>query len=141
MAFSNAARDRLYDLLPAFIRERDAAERRAAARAALDVVDLQADVIEGDIRQLYENAFIETCEPWVVPYIGDLVGTIAAVRREPRQGRRHGGRAFPRSLNRPTACRPLTRRLRLRPAPTSPRPSTTAAARARCPCWRSWRAT
>ena len=26
-------------------------------------------------RQLYDNAFIETCEPWVVPYIGDLVGT------------------------------------------------------------------
>ena len=50
---------------------------KAAKRCAalLDIVDLQADLIEEDIRQLQENAFIETCEPWVVAYIGDLVGT------------------------------------------------------------------
>jgi hypothetical protein len=74
MAFSNAERDRLYDLLPAFIRERDR-ENGEALRGLLNVVDLQADIIEEDIRQLQENAFIETCEPWVVAYIGDLVGT------------------------------------------------------------------
>jgi hypothetical protein len=74
MAFSNAERDRLYDLLPAFIRERDQ-QSGEGLRALLDVVDRQADVIEEDIRQLQENAFIETCEPWVVAYIGDLVGT------------------------------------------------------------------
>jgi hypothetical protein len=74
MAFSNAERDRLYDLLPAFIRERDQ-QSGEALRGLLDVVDLQADVIEEDIRQLQEDAFIETCEPWVVAYIGDLVGT------------------------------------------------------------------
>ena len=74
MAFSNAERDRLYSLLPAFIRERDQ-QSGEGLRALLDVIDLQADVIEEDIRQLQENAFIETCEPWVVAYIGDLVGT------------------------------------------------------------------
>ncbi len=74
MAFSNAERDRLYDLLPAFIRQRDQ-ESGEGLRGLLDIVDLQADVIEEDIRQLQENAFIETCEPWVVAYIGDLVGT------------------------------------------------------------------
>ena len=74
MAFSNADRDRLYELLPAFIRERDR-QSGEGLRGLLDVVDLQADVIEEDIRQLQENAFIETCEPWVVAYIGDLVGT------------------------------------------------------------------
>jgi hypothetical protein len=73
MAFSNAERDRLYDLLPAFIRERDQQSGKGL-RALLGIVDLQADVIEEDIRQLQENAFIETCEPWVVVYIGDLVG-------------------------------------------------------------------
>lgn len=72
MAFSNAARDRLYDLLPAFIRQSDDGQ---SLRALLSILDTQADLIEGDIRQLYEDAFIETCEPWVVPYIGDLVGT------------------------------------------------------------------
>lgn len=74
MAFSNAERDRLYDLLPAFIRERDQ-QSGEGLRGLLDIVDLQADVIEEDIQQLQANAFIETCEPWVVAYIGDLVGT------------------------------------------------------------------
>lgn len=74
MAFSNAERDRLYDLLPAFIRERDQRSGEGL-RGLLDIVDTQADVIEEDIKQLQEDAFIETCEPWVVAYIGDLVGT------------------------------------------------------------------
>lgn len=73
MAFSNAERDRLYDLLPAFIRERDA-QSGEGLRALLDVIDTQADIIEEDIKQLLANAFIETCEPWVTAYIGDLVG-------------------------------------------------------------------
>jgi len=74
MAFSNAERDRLYDLLPAFIRERDL-QSGEVLRGLLNVVDQQADIIEEDIKQLKENAFIESCEPWVVAYIGDLVGT------------------------------------------------------------------
>ena len=74
MAFSNAERDRLYDLLPAFIRERDQ-QSGEGLRGLLDIVDTQADVIEEDIKQLHEDAFIETCEPWAVAYIGDLVGT------------------------------------------------------------------
>jgi hypothetical protein len=74
MAYSNAERDRLYDLLPAFIRERDQ-QSGAALRGLLDIVDTQADLIEEDITQLLQNAFVQTCEPWVVAYIGDLVGT------------------------------------------------------------------
>src|SRR5437763_1451208 len=74
MAFSNDPRDRLYNLLPAFIRERDQ-QSGEGLRGLLDVVDQQANIIEEDIRQLQEDAFIETCEPWVIPYIGDLVGT------------------------------------------------------------------
>ena len=31
--------------------------------------------IENDIFDLYDNLFIETCAEWVVPYIGDLVGS------------------------------------------------------------------
>lgn len=73
-AYSNATADKLYSLLPAYIRERDVAEGEPL-RALLRIVEEQADGIEGDIDQLYEDAFIETCEPWVVPYIGDLVGT------------------------------------------------------------------
>jgi hypothetical protein len=74
MAYSNAASDKLYDLLPAYIRARDG-EQGEPLRGLLALVERQADAVDADIRQLYENAFIETCEPWAIPYIGDLVGT------------------------------------------------------------------
>lgn len=74
MAYSNATTDKLYGLLPAHIREKDAAGGEPL-RGLLRIVEKQADAVEGDIRQLGEDAFIETCEPWVIPYIGDLVGT------------------------------------------------------------------
>jgi len=65
--------DRLYELLPAIYRQRDA-ELNYPLRDLLRVITEQADVIEDDIGQLYENWFIETCQDWVVPYIGDLIG-------------------------------------------------------------------
>jgi hypothetical protein len=65
--------DRLYDLLPAIYGIRDA-DQGYPLRALLRVVAEQVNVVEDDIAQLYENWFIETCEDWVVPYIGDLVG-------------------------------------------------------------------
>lgn len=66
-------RDRLYDLLPALYRARDA-EHDGALRALLAIIDDEFTAIEQDIDELYDNWFIETCEPWVVPYIGDLLG-------------------------------------------------------------------
>ena len=65
--------DRLYDLLPMIYRQRDAAQGYPL-RALLNVIAEQVDALEDDIGQLYENWFIETCEVWVVPYIGVLVG-------------------------------------------------------------------
>lgn len=67
-------REQLYELLPAIYRERDAASGEAL-RALLSVVDGQVDLVEGDIRRLWDNLFVELCDPWVIPYIGDLVGT------------------------------------------------------------------
>ena len=65
--------DRLYELLPVVYRQRDA-EQGYPLRALLRVIAEQVDVVEADIARLYENWFIETCEDWVVPYVGDLVG-------------------------------------------------------------------
>ncbi len=65
--------DRLYQLLPVIDRQRDA-ERGWPLRTLLRVIAKQVDLVEADIAQLYENWFIETCENWVVPYIGDLIG-------------------------------------------------------------------
>jgi len=66
------APDRLYAFLPAVYREQDA-EAGSPLRALLGLVQAQADLLEGDIEGLWNDLFIETCRPWVVPYIGDLV--------------------------------------------------------------------
>jgi hypothetical protein len=66
-------RDRLYELLPALYREKDAAEGMQL-RALLRIVAEQADALEADVEGLWNDLFIETCREWVVPYIGDLVG-------------------------------------------------------------------
>ncbi len=63
----------LYDLMPALYRERDAAEGYPL-RALLSIIQEQAGILRADIRQLWDDFFIETCRPWVIPYIGDLVG-------------------------------------------------------------------
>ncbi len=65
--------DRLYELLPVIYRQRDA-EQGYPLQALLRVIAGQVNVVEADIDQLYENWFIETCQDWVVPYIGELIG-------------------------------------------------------------------
>lgn len=65
--------DFLYNLVPVVYRLRDA-DQGYPLRALLKVVGEQAALIEQDISGLYENWFIETCQDWVVPYIGALVG-------------------------------------------------------------------
>jgi len=63
----------LYDLLPAIYRIRDS-EQGEPLKALFEVIAREAAVVEDDIAQLYENWFIETCDEWLVPYIGDLLG-------------------------------------------------------------------
>ncbi|MDR3415546.1 MAG: hypothetical protein P4L83_05095 [Nevskia sp.] len=65
--------DRLYELIPVVYRLRDA-DQGYPLRALLRVVQEQVEVVEKDIAGLYENWFIETCQDWVVPYIGALIG-------------------------------------------------------------------
>ena len=69
----NKSPERLYELLPVVYRQRDA-EQGYPLRELLRVIGEQVDIVEDNIFQLYENWFIETCEDWVVPYIGDLIG-------------------------------------------------------------------
>jgi hypothetical protein len=65
--------DQLYDLLPAIYRLRDEAQGHPM-RDLMRVLNEQAQVVAEDIAQLYDNWFIETCDEWVAPYIGDLLG-------------------------------------------------------------------
>lgn len=74
---------RLYELLPALYRLRDTelgkkmlpSDERGPLKALLSIIAEQVAVLEEDIEQLYDDQFIETCAEWVVPYIGDLLGT------------------------------------------------------------------
>ena len=92
------APDRLYDLLPAIHRQRDA-EHGYPLRALLQVIAEQVEVVEDDIDRLYENWFIETCDDWVVPYLGDLIGyRSVAAAGEPGDGSSPTRRALERVL-------------------------------------------
>ena len=81
--------DVLYDLLPAAYRSRDT-ELGYPLRSLLAVIAEQAEVMESDIDRLYENWFIETCDDWVVPYIGQLLGlrTLNNVENSPSYSQR-----------------------------------------------------
>lgn len=65
--------DHLYRLLPAVYRQRDE-EQGKPLRELVEILAEQAEIVERDIARLYDDWFIETCEPWVVPYLGDLIG-------------------------------------------------------------------
>ena len=64
----------LYALLPAVYRTRDQ-DGGGPLYGLLSVVAAQAAILQNNIDQLYDDEFIETCATWVVPYIGDLVGS------------------------------------------------------------------
>jgi hypothetical protein len=70
----------LFSLLPAIYRLRDAqiAQSEGLSRGPLGsllmLIQEQLAVLAEDLDQLYDDQFIETCAPWVIPYIGDLIG-------------------------------------------------------------------
>lgn len=65
--------DQIYALLPAIHRTRDAAQGEPL-KALIGIIAEQVGVLEQDLAGLQADQFIETCAPWVVPYIGDLIG-------------------------------------------------------------------
>lgn len=84
--------DRIFELLPAFLRLRDATEGQRVKgltepgdstreiedfgplRTLASLLAREGQVVEEGLDQLYADAFIETCAPWVIPYLGDLLG-------------------------------------------------------------------
>jgi hypothetical protein len=70
----------LFDLLPALYRLRDAqlAQSQSLAvgplQSLLMLIDEQFQLLSDDSTQRYDDEFIETCAPWVIPYIGGLIG-------------------------------------------------------------------
>lgn len=73
--------DFLYGLLPAIYREKDLS-LGAPVRALFGILQQQYDLLEDDIGALYDNWFVETCEPWVLPYLAELLGAAEVTRRD-----------------------------------------------------------
>lgn len=65
----------LFDAVPAYMRLRDGQEQRAL-EALMALLTQELQLVEGDIDQLFDNWFVETCEPWVLPYIAELIGAV-----------------------------------------------------------------
>ena len=65
--------DRLYALLPAIHRIRDE-QQGGPLRALVALVAQEFTAIDENLEQLYDDQFIETCQDWVAPYLGDLIG-------------------------------------------------------------------
>ncbi len=64
-------------LTPVQQQELDALLAKAAQgplQSLLMLIDEQLSIMAADLDQLYDDQFIETCAPWVIPYIGDLIG-------------------------------------------------------------------
>jgi hypothetical protein len=72
---STLTRERLYNLLPAIYRIRDA-HRGEPLRAFLAIIEAELQRLERDMDGLYDNWFIETCDEWVVPYICYVIGVV-----------------------------------------------------------------
>ena len=63
----------IYSLLPAVFRTRDAA-LGGPLEALFEVLESQYGIVKDNVWQLYNDQFIETCAPWVIPYLGQLIG-------------------------------------------------------------------
>ena len=70
---------KLYERLPEIYRIRDSElaqyGRSGPLESYLRLAEYAFSAIHDNIEELYDNLFIETCDDWVVPYIGDSLGT------------------------------------------------------------------
>ncbi|MFE6802187.1 hypothetical protein ACFVEN_10930 [Streptomyces sp. NPDC057681] len=91
---TNREPDGLAALLPRWHLLRDA-EEGEPLRALLAVIAEQLDRVRDGVEQGYEDLFVETAAPWVLPYLGDLVGyrTLPGYERVLTAGLHEGGRA------------------------------------------------
>ncbi len=65
----------LYSRMPEIYRQRDGEQMPPGQlQAYLSVVENAFGALHDSIGALYRDFFIESCSPWVIPYIGDLLG-------------------------------------------------------------------
>src|SRR5215813_14812677 len=74
-AFYYAAK--LWRLLPEVYRAADSSDfdRKGPLRELVERLSAQAAILRRSIDRLWEDQSIESCDDWVIPYIGDLLAT------------------------------------------------------------------
>jgi hypothetical protein len=66
---------RLFERLPEIYRLRDSEQVPPGQLEALvDALDSVFVALRDRVEQQYDDLFIETCAPWVIPYLADLIG-------------------------------------------------------------------
>jgi hypothetical protein len=68
--------EKLWELLPSLYRHEDGlAINPGVLRALVELMGDQEAVLRRSHDRLWEDMFIDLCDDWAVPYLGDLVGT------------------------------------------------------------------
>lgn len=70
--------EKLWELIPANYRHEDGLDTNPnpnVLRALVEIIAEQAAILRRSQDRLWEDQFIELCNDWAVPYIGDLLGT------------------------------------------------------------------
>ena len=68
--------EKLWDLIPPVYRHEDGiAEKPGVLRAFVEVLAGQAAIVRRSNDRAWDDQFIDLCDDWAVPYLGDLVGT------------------------------------------------------------------
>ncbi len=78
--------ERLWQLLPAVYRTADTDDLNASGplRELVNRIGTQLAVVRRSIDRLWADQSIETCDDWVIPYLGDLLGTNLVDQADPR---------------------------------------------------------
>jgi hypothetical protein len=73
--FGSYYAERLWQLLPAVYRTADTDGTAGPLRELLNRIGAQVAVVRRSMDRLWADQSIETCDDWVIPYLGDLLGT------------------------------------------------------------------
>lgn len=80
--------EKLWETIPSIYRHEDGlAEEPGVLRAIVQVIARQAAILRRSQDSLWDDQFIELCNEWAVPYIGDLVAT-RMLSEKNKRGRR-----------------------------------------------------
>ncbi len=74
--FETYYREKIWEMIPAYYRHEDGiADPPHVLRGLVEVIARQAADVRRSHDQLWQDQYIEQCQDWAVPYIGDLLAT------------------------------------------------------------------